>query len=1165
MTRAAGTLVVLCTVVVLGLSAAGSAQADPWVGKWKSVDVDGSNQTLTIARRAGAYDVLLFDDRASACGGIAANGVGVGTVAGNVMTGTTTITCADGRVLGTFPFKGTYNAQNDTFTDGFGVVWSRVKEPAPPKAKPLPLGRLVLTNREAPGLKQRAAKPAAAKKVLASALRPAKLPSFAPKQTQVSHFTRGKTELWSVAFVMKSAAAARAANSAITKAARRAKSTFVLWRNGHVVSAIVYRSRLRAARERAIAAAYADVARDRVARAVTKTAWQWALEQIGPRGKISRKAALDLFALAYAPLPGTARPAGPTGRIVDGTLAAQALLRHWKTLTPAQQQAALGLLGLAGVKQSARKAVNVARPASLGDPGFKVDTKLTELAGLYRDTYRTRIGYTLQSKIAAGRTTTPLTAWADATSVDDKGNQGGDFCRIRLGPTAPQEEGDHLSWLIAHEVFKCFQIELIPFTEAATRPWITEGTAMWASLTVKPLPWSPWSGILEISPYFTSCNAPLLGRADDAAFFFGHNTDTFGSSWKLVKYALQFANDDANVVALGGGTVPSFVSTWASSVVLQSGLPLSWFSSSPMKPPAGAGCPEIPVELDSTVEASPFSLFPYVIFLASPDELLLNVRVKPLHHARLSDGTVDTSNLANSWFCLQGECKCPPGQEGFPPPSTKLTLPAHLALAGGLQGSGAALRLFTLEEYCKETQEPPKTECELDHPVPRLVSSFQAAAGCPTKKHPVPIPPPGHPDPDEDPPDPLGCTGHGCGQSAADPHLLPFGGNWYDFQAAGEFTLVRSLPGDLEVQVRQEPYPGSDVVSINTAVAMRVGRNRVGIYRGWPLTVRVNGQPVQLGNKELKLAGGGIVRPLRQAQVEVAWPDGTVVRVIPPTDIAIDVIVNLGASRLGKVTGLLGDSDGSPADDFRTRSGRVLDPTVIRGKDRRTYRLLYRVYGDSWRLTPKTSLFDYAPGQSTRTFTNRRFPARIAVVEQLSPALRRKAEKVCRRMGFTSPRVLEACILDVAQTGHFGFSTALALSQLAAGKPKKKAAPPPPALKALTATLTFQGKTLTFRGAKNQTEGCRPFGEIRFRIVLGTLLTNDSRPVFIMTVNSGTKDGTYTSGVGGTFEAVVAGQKTLVSFETLTVTLAGNRTRGTFSGTASTILGREAVSGSFRC
>ena len=74
--------------------------------------------------------------------------------------------------------------------------------------------------------------------------------------------------------------------------------------------------------------------------------------------------------------------------------------------------------------------------------------------------------------------------------------------------------------------------------------------------------------------------------------------------------------------------------------------------------------------------------------------------------------------------------------------------------------------------------------------------------------------------------------GRQCASSNGDPHMRTIDGVPYDFQAAGEFTLLETPDGAVDVQVRQEPAAGVErgAVSNNTAVAARVGDHRVGIY-----------------------------------------------------------------------------------------------------------------------------------------------------------------------------------------------------------------------------------------------------------------------------------------------------------------------------------------------
>jgi hypothetical protein len=1065
--------------------------------------------------------------------------------------------------------------------DPFAGAWmfgdtGRTRAPYSTEA-PLPLGRLVLTAAEAPGLKRNAAKPSGAKKALADALRPARLPRFTPKQAQMARFGKESSQVTSLAFVMKTPLAAKAAAKAIGKAGRgtrvklgsggyslHRRQSAVVWYRGRVLGAVVFTMAQKPSVRTKIAVDYGRVADARVERALSQTAYSRILEKVGAKGQISRKTALDLFALSYAPLPGTKRPSGPAGRIEDGTVAARNILRLWKTLTPAQRDAAAKLLGIASVSLPGLRWTSGRKDrADYGDPGFTPDTALTETAKQFAAVYQQKTGFQLKQEIVAGQSDNPLPYTADSLPLDAQGNytQSPTLCRIRLTSPLLAFDADYVQKVIAHETFHCMQFGMTGTTTWIAKKfndWIGQGTAEWAAMRVTGPPW-PYSQ--AFSAYLNTCDTmSLYARIDASAVgFFGHTDDAVEDFWGRIEAAvvLGFKYGNGPAYDASRGTEAIFLDTWASSALIGPAYGLAWTSSSPVAPPPGAGCHTVSIIGDAPVMSDPLTVRLYTIEnVINVDRPLMHVQIEQ-GHARISDGQFVDQTVKDAWFWTgPEEPDCPAGTEGTPPPAPTLERPAKLGLTGGKNAGAGTVTFVSLKEFCKQKQPPPPTEC-----VKGGGAGSGAGTPCPPGTHVVPKPTPGQPGlgkKDEDPPDPLGCTGYGCAFSAADPHLRPFGGNWYDFQAVGEFTLVRSLQGDLEAQVRQEPWPGSKVVSMNTAVAMRVAGDRVAVYKGQPLSVRVNERPVLLKRKDVRLPRGGVLRPLRRGELDVVWPDGTVIRVTPSTNVHIDLVVSLGASRLGKVTGLLGDNDGKAADDFKTRSGRRLDPDLIRGTGKRAYSLLYGVYGDSWRVTPKTSLFDYAPGQSTRTFTNRRFPARIATTETLTPAQRRKAEKTCRRMGFTDKRVLEACILDVTQTGSFGFATALALSQLATKKAPKKQ-PPPPAKPG--ATVRWGTKTYTYRPASTQ-DGCtRRQRDIAFEAQFTSSPGKKLVYGFKLIVLKGTKDGTYTTGAQAVFE--IEG-KIPVAIENLTVKLAGNRTRGTFSGNASTP-GKEPVSGSFTC
>jgi hypothetical protein len=125
--------------------------------------------------------------------------------------------------------------------------------------------------------------------------------------------------------------------------------------------------------------------------------------------------------------------------------------------------------------------------------------------------------------------------------------------------------------------------------------------------------------------------------------------------------------------------------------------------------------------------------------------------------------------------------------------------------------------------------------------------------------------------------------GGDCAASNGDPHLTTFDQLNYDLQAVGEFLAAKA--GDLEVQTRQEPVPllRDRTVSVNSAVAMRVGSDRVGFYvENGEIVVHLNGQTEAIPSGKKKLAGGGTITrgpgpdAFSPDGYTVAWPNGFV-------------------------------------------------------------------------------------------------------------------------------------------------------------------------------------------------------------------------------------------------------------------------------------------------
>lgn len=251
------------------------------------------------------------------------------------------------------------------------------------------------------------------------------------------------------------------------------------------------------------------------------------------------------------------------------------------------------------------------------------------------------------------------------------------------------------------------------------------------------------------------------------------------------------------------------------------------------------------------------------------------------------------------------------------------------------------------------------------------------------------------------------------GQSRGDPHLRTFDGLAYDFQAAGEFVLVESADGALVVQTRLEPVGSQRRVTINTAAAMSVAGDRVAFDLGRTPLLSVNAQPAQLPAGQLDLPKGGRVYRGGRAYV-VVWPDNSQVHVYDGGAF-LNVDVYPGAGRRGALRGLLGNYDSDAANDLVTRSGTRLSLPPA-------FATLYGDFAESWRVAERESLFEYAPGTSTATFTMRDVPAATVTASDLPDAARRAAEQVCREAGVVDARVLEDCALDVGLTGDARFA-----------------------------------------------------------------------------------------------------------------------------------------------
>lgn len=281
------------------------------------------------------------------------------------------------------------------------------------------------------------------------------------------------------------------------------------------------------------------------------------------------------------------------------------------------------------------------------------------------------------------------------------------------------------------------------------------------------------------------------------------------------------------------------------------------------------------------------------------------------------------------------------------------------------------------------------------------------------------------------------------GFTDGDPHIRTTDGVHYDFQSAGEFTLLRDGNG-LEIQTRQtpvstqppiaNPHTGlAACVSLNEAVAARVAGRRV-TYQpvDGRMVLRVDGVVTPVTAQGVALGPGARVAAAGAGDgIAIDFPDGTSLTATShfwgaPHNRRY---LNVSVLQTPASEGVMGDiAAGSwlPA----LPDGASLGPRPASAAQR--YVDLYETFEEAWRVSAATSLFDYGPGQTAATFAIQDWPPEngpcvIPQAPLAEPMAQGAAERICR--GIRDQNRKANCVFDVAVTGHAGFAEAYLLSQ----------------------------------------------------------------------------------------------------------------------------------------
>ena len=662
------------------------------------------------------------------------------------------------------------------------------------------------------------------------------------------------------------------------------------------------------------------------------------------------------------------------------------------------------------------------------------------------------IGFPLKLKLAVGWADNPAEVEFTETGVRDRENgtfaQHGPVCQIAVNKAwlASQPQPTAESEVLIHEVFHCYEHQIDP--DMATpngrsneHDWIIEGLARWVDLTFYPA--NPVGHAFEaITTYIKTPSTGLFSRKYDAVGFWGHLQDVTGALWtripKILRDGASFHDQSAFNAAIGSDET-NVLDSWGSSALNISGAPAPWRADSPLTGGLGSSYPPgtaRKISANAGVVLNPYTTAQLEI---EPNALqpLIEIHLGPGVFGRFGvHENYTNAQLKGKVFCGGEGCSSPAascggGATSSLPPLTRLPSEPMLGLATALSKGAADVTYFAAQN-----------------------SSF-----CPESK-----------------PGPGGGT---TGTTGGDPHLFSFGLQAFDFQAAGEFTLVKSTNShDLEVQVRQQPIPHSHSLAYNSAAAMRVGSAifEVELTNGLSLNLYVNHRTTH--SKSGKLSGGGSFSTTEQlvqggfhiVTLTVHWKDGTTATAKTLLGLRAGgrytpwlwLSVKLARGRLGHITGLLGNAGAPQSREFESRKGTRYSAQAIEAGpfDPVDGKILYQDFGGSWRISQKESLFTYARHKSTRSYTISGYPEQSFYLGSVSPATAQQAATACINNGITDRAVLADCEYDVAATGDEQYASGDAQLQSVTGAgpplpqapnegtpapaPQPTSAPPPP-------------------------------------------------------------------------------------------------------------------------
>ena len=184
------------------------------------------------------------------------------------------------------------------------------------------------------------------------------------------------------------------------------------------------------------------------------------------------------------------------------------------------------------------------------------------------------------------------------------------------------------------------------------------------------------------------------------------------------------------------------------------------------------------------------------------------------------------------------------------------------------------------------------------------------------------------------------------------------------------------------------------------------------------IEVRIDGTVVDLNKSEQQLSGGGVVtRSKKENTFEVISPDGAIISLTYAWWAPQQTwTFNINVKNTRGSEGLLGKRAAQSWLPLLPDGGNV-GPKPSSNQQR--YLDLYDTFSNAWRVSDETSLFDYASGESTATYTLKSWPPESPPcispgIPPTEPLPISTAEKLCS--GVRNAAARADCIFEVSST-----------------------------------------------------------------------------------------------------------------------------------------------------